>query len=731
MPDDNGVTSSRAQLVPKFAFEVTGVDESWVVARATVREALSAPFDAVVEVAAPDAAAPAELLGKACLLTFQLDSLQRRFAGVVTAVADRGMGRDGRFFEVHFAPGLALLAHSAHYRIWHGADALRIVREVLDGAKLYPDEQLRPPLGSAPDAPSSREYCTQFGESDLDFVRRLLADEGLLFAFDANDDGEVLELFDGRDGNQRPETPALTPGALFTLVDGHDTVADEVIRPLTVVASVTTSHVGLRDYDFTHPQAPLAAGTPQKTLTIERYPGRFVLGPYRSGDNQYDAGDLRRTARIELQRHTSGAEVLRSEGTAMGMRAGTTFEVAERGERALEGTFLLTAVVHFAQVPDTTRGGAASSGGPSERAHYRNTFECVPVKHVWAPPPPRRARADHPQVAVVTAERGSDEEIVTDHYGRVLVRFPWDRTEPEPRRREAPPRTSCWLRVMQPWAGSDWGFHFTPRVGMEVVVHFLDGDPDRPYVAGCLPNAANVPPLELPRRKTQSTIRTHSSPTTGGFNELRFEDAADHEEVYLRAQRDFVAEVLHDRAQTVGHDERLRVRRDSTETIGRNRTLTVDAAETHVVRKNRHVSVGESQLVQVVGNASLIVHQTVTTHADEAWRTTANDVGSLEVGGGSGTAIQMTPDEIQVRAPKKMVVGVGDDVTSEMTTEAFAVKAPKRIALECGQSRLVIEEDRIELVTKSGAKVVIDGDKIDIVAGGTVKLKGSEVKSNG
>ncbi|MBK6533441.1 MAG: type VI secretion system tip protein VgrG [Deltaproteobacteria bacterium] len=460
--------------------------------------------------------------------------------------------------------------------------------------------------------------------------------------------------------------PAATPGPLAVLGAGHGTARDEGIRRLDVVAAVTTAQVALRDYDFTHPQVPLSAGEPQSARSVERYPARFVLGSYDDGEHTYGAANLRRAARVELQQHTAESEVVRGEGNVTGMRPGTTFEVAETGERGLEGKFLLTAVLHVGHAPEASLSDGAGASGADR---YRNTFECVPVARAWAAPPVPRPRADHPQVAVVSALPGSDEEICTDHYGRVLVRFPWDRTEAR-RAGQAGTQTSCWLRVMQPWSGANWGFHFTPRVGMEVVVHFIDGDPDRPYVAGCLPNAVNLPVVELPQRRTQSAIRTQSSPGGGGYNELRFEDLADSEEVYLRAQRDQRIEVLHDRALGVGRDTRAETGRDESLYVGRNRSVDVTGDEQHAVEGNYQRTVGGDSLRDVTGNHTVLVHKVHTLHVDQTSQVTVDEGITVAVGGNSGTSAELSPEAVTVLVPKKHRVTVGDETVQEMTPSA-------------------------------------------------------------
>ncbi|MBK6532197.1 MAG: type VI secretion system tip protein VgrG [Deltaproteobacteria bacterium] len=724
MADDGAGTNGIIAEV-SFVFEVQGADGPLTVARAMVRERLCAPFEGSVQVSAPTSLPLHDLIGCPCALTLHRESLTRRFTGVVTSVEDRGSNREARVFEIGFAPSLAILAHRAHHRVWQGVDALRIIREVLDDAGLYAGDALVLPEQVAGDAPAPRECCVQFGERDLDFVQRLLAEEGILFTFGDGEGADALVLFDARGGSRRPLVPAAANGPLPIQGHGAATAAAEGIHRIDATSSMTPSGVTLRDWDFTHPREPLASTRSRDARSVERYPARFVLGAYDGGGHEYASPDLRRTARIALQQEASNRDRLRGEGNVTGMSAGGRFALEEPGDRALSGEFVLTAVLHLGHCPDETLGG-----GDDADDRYRNLFECVPAARPWAAPTVGRPRADHPQVAVVSAEPGSDEEICTDHYGRVLVRFPWDR--PEARRAsQAGTRASCWLRVMQPWSGPGWGFHFTPRVGMEVIVQCIDGDPDRPYVAGCLPNAANVPPVELPAHRTQSALRTQSSPANGGYNELRFEDLADHEEVYLRAQRDQRVEVLHDRSVAVSRDARAEVGRDESLFVGRDRAIDVSGNEQHAVEGNLQWSVGGDAIHDVSGNHTVMVHKAHSSHVDQTAEVTVDERVTVAVGGNSGTSLEISPDDLKVQTPKKHLVAVGDETTHELTPERFAVKVPKGISLVCGDTRIELGEDRIVLQTKGGAKVELQGDKITIKTDGPVSIKGSNVSNNG
>ena len=215
---------------------------------------------------------------------------------------------------------------------------------------------------------------------------------------------------------------------------------------------------------------------------------------------------------------------------------------------------------------------------------YRNVFECIPLDTPFRPD----RRTDKPvipsiQTAVVTGPAG--EEIHVDEHGRIKVHFHWDRVG------ALDENSSCWIRVEQAWAGPSWGFWWVPRIGMEVVIHFVDGDPDRPLATGCVYNGANLLPYELPAEKTKSTIKSNSTPGGGGSNELRFEDKAGSEEIYAHAQKDYNEVVENDHNTLVHHDQTITVDNDQTQTIHVNQTETVNGNQVMTVDGNRTVVV--------------------------------------------------------------------------------------------------------------------------------------------
>lgn len=711
------------RMLPEVTLSLAldGAEVSATVARVRVTEELSTPYEAIIELAwDPDALpAPAELLGRRAALSLARGAHVRWFHGVVVAAEFRGATATRHRVDLVVAPALAQLAWRRGYRVYQSVDALSVVRAVLADSGIYDDLDASC-VGAAPPA---REYCVQYDETDLAFVTRLLAEEGLHFAFTQGDSLERMVVFDGDQSARLAAVQTWEGAGLGVLGHGAATADRESLgRFAWRHADGSEGWRGL-DYDFTRPHARVEGRAGASARSVTEYPARIAPAGWDEGSHTYrPPANPGRFASRRQEAARTGDAVLTGEGNVVGLMPGRVVEIADVD--ASSKRVLVTRVVHLASAPEANLG----DGGVAED-RYLHHFEAAPVDAVQRPRRRERPRAVAPHVAVVVGEAGSSEEIVTDHYGRVRVRFFWD----DPDARSGAQRgtsASCWLRVAQPWAGPGWGFHFTPRVGMEVIVHFLDGDPDRPFVGACLPNAVNLPPVELPQQRTQSAIRTHSSPTSGGYNELRFEDLDGSEEVYLRAQRDQRVEVLNDRALSVGRDAQARVDRDESLAVGRDRVVDVARNETHGVGGDRQVSVEGDATHEVNGAMAVFVHKALTLSVDETARATVNDGASVFVGGSDGTAVEFEPEKVSVKTPKRHLIAVGDDVTQELTTERFTAKAPKGLALVCGDTRVEIGEDKIVLQTKGGAKVVLDGDKIEIKAGGDVKIKGANVTNN-
>jgi type VI secretion system secreted protein VgrG len=691
MSEDNLSASALTEVA--FEFAVAGVSAVFNVVSLHLTEAVSEPFNAVLEIATEEPDSLTEsLLGKGARL--KLDrGLEHHLHGLVAAVEDRGTTADQRVYEVVVVPQLWLLSQRRAYRIFQEMHALAIVKEVLQDAGVYLGG---PGVIERVEAPAVREYCVQFGETDLEFVRRLLDEAGLAFGFEHTAEGEGLVIFDP--SSESSLSPALTSEATLPIV-GHGlaTNGSEGLSRLDTMRELVPGALTVADWDFTHASAPLRQHARREGaggLLVRDYPARVALGAFDEGSHLYGPPEGKH-ARRRLQAAAQRAQTLRGAGNAAGFAAGKTFSALENRPRGVSGRFLVTRVVHLGHCPEVLY-----TGGPEVRGldRYSNTFECSPLQgsHVWRPVPLQpRPRVDGPQTATVVAEAGSSDEICTDHYGRVLVRFHWDADGGRVPSQQSK-RASCWIRTAQSWAGASWGFLFVPRVGMEVIVQFLDGDPDRPIITGCAYNGSHPTPVKLPEKKTQSVIRTQSSPGGAGYNELRFEDAAGAEHLWLRAQKDFTEHVLHDHRSAVDHDETTAVKHDSFLEVGNDRAVVVKGHQKHTVTRNQGYAVKGNALREVTGNERLVVHKTRTTHVDEEWKLTADEGAAVEVGGSA--KLDMKPDEI-------------------------TVEAPSGITFKCGDNKIEMTPSGITLQTSAGAKVALEGPMVNVEGGANVTVK--------
>ncbi|HEY6101046.1 MAG TPA: type VI secretion system tip protein TssI/VgrG, partial [Anaeromyxobacter sp.] len=432
-----------------------------------------------------------------------------------------------------------------------------------------------------------------------------LEDEGIFYWFEHGQDSHTMVLGDAPSVHEAlpgdARLPFREPSAL---VAGGDHVDAFGVR-----LELRPAKVSLRDFDHRRPALDLtasAAAGGDSALEVYDHPGGYV---------EPAAGAARSRVRLEEQR--ARAALYEGASPCARLATGYRIEVTEH-PAGLDGEYVVLGVDHVGRQAELL-GGVA--GGP-EAEPYRNRFVCFPAKVPFRP----ERRSPRPlvpgaQTAIVVGPSG--EEIHTDEQGRVKVQFHWDR---EGRRDE---RSSCWIRVAQAWAGPGYGALYLPRIGQEVVVEFLDGDPDRPLVTGAVYNGANPPPVALPSEKTRSTLRSASSPGGDGSNELRFEDASGQEQVYLHAQKDLSIVVENDETHRVGGNERLTVEKDRARSVGGSQSLQVAGNDTSTI--------GGSQSLQVGGNRTTTVGaaHTETIGADQ----------SVHVGGAQTVTVALAASE--------------------------------------------------------------------------------------
>lgn len=568
---------------PSFSLQVHGVQTDLQVLRFKGAEALSCPYSFHLELVSEDPSLDLEsLLHK--LATLRVGNDEQCFHGQVASVAQADSGRRLTHYRLELVPRLASLAHCRNLRIFQQQNVPQIIAGVLKAHGILADAYV---FRLGPTPYEKREYCTQYDETDLAFVQRLCEEEGLHYHFEHSADAHLLVF-----GDEQSAFPRLARPTPFAPHSGQ--VAQQpVVSQFGARVAARTGRVSRRDYDPLKPKLLLEAQhqpelpVPQPDLEDYGYPGYFT-----------DRERGRQLSQRALEGHR--ADYLQAEGASdqPALRCGHFFTLEDHPRTTWNALWLLAEVTHEGHQPQVLEEADASAAGEAWQG-YRNTFKALPWGTPYRPPAPSpRPRVHGAQTARVTGPQG--EEIHCDRLGRIKVQFHWDRDG------RLDEKSSCWLRVASQWAGNQYGGLVIPRVGMEVLVSFLDGNPDRPLVTGCLYHAEHQPPYELPANKTRSVFKTCSSPAAEGHNELRIEDRAGQEQIYIHAQRDWEQRIGHDQRSHVGHERHDTVLADvhseyhaqQHRTVHGDRKTELRGDDHLTVANSRHITLGQALLVE-------------------------------------------------------------------------------------------------------------------------------------
>ncbi|HZJ52761.1 MAG TPA: type VI secretion system tip protein TssI/VgrG, partial [Myxococcaceae bacterium] len=565
-----------------------GLEEGtyWVM-HLEAEEALSEVHPVRLALEMRGAPAPDDLLDKPAAVQLDLFDTRRRFQGVVVEAALEESADGWQRLEVVIAPRLALLALGRRSRIFQDADAKTVVGKVLE------EGGVKTVSWSLQESHPKRAYVMQHQESDLAFVERLLAEEGIAFAFQEGDEGEELVLFD----TSTKAAPMEGESTLYDRTAGHlAEVVREAVWDVRARRAVASDAVVTKDYDLRRPRTDLTAkkeADGARGREVYLHPGGFL-----------EEAEGKRRARARLEELRRGAFVFEGKTSCPRLQAGRSFSLQSTPHAVASIDHLAVRVRHR----------VVTEGEGDDRIHlYENAFSSIPADVPWRPARREKPVVRGPQLAVVTAPSG--EEIHCDDYGRVKVRFLWDQDGPKD------DKSSTWLRVGQLALG---GALVLPRQGFEVLVDFEQGDPDRPFVAGHLYNGEAMPPYELPGDKTRSTFQSATTSGGAGANELRFEDSAGAEEIFFNASKDFVLSAPNDAHETVGNDRTVKV--------GASRTLTVGQDHRSNVASDRKLAVSGSMEVTVGGNLSDGVGGSETV--------TVGGTRKVDVGGDEATTVK-------------------------------------------------------------------------------------------
>jgi type VI secretion system secreted protein VgrG len=541
------------------------------------------------------------MLGSAGTITFNLPDGSKRYVnGVVTRASYVGLVEANNGYRIELRPWIWLLSQARSCCIFQQKTVWDIITGVFRDAGFTNFEDKRQNQAGS----QMLDYCVQYDETTLDFVSRLMEKYGLYYYFTHTSTQHTLVMADD------PNSHTALAKALPYHVEGDaKSTDDETVWGWSADQELQPGAVTFRDYNFTTPSADLTAKALQPTSTTNY--GKMEVYSY---PGPYDTvADGQKLADVRMQTFSSNAQIVRGKTNGRSLVVGGKFTLSGAEDTTQNREYLVVSATSSLQA---AQGVAVTAGGVLDS--YACSFSAIPGATVFrtlqrTPWPVMRG----PQTAKVVGASG--DEITTDQYGRIKVSFFWDRNSQQNE------NSSCWIRVAQSWAGVSWGSIFIPRIGQEVVVDFLDGNPDRPIVTGCVYNATTTVPYALPDNKTRSTIKTNSSTGGSGFNELRFEDKAGSEEVFFQAQKDYNKVVL--------NNETVKITQDTTTTVSQgNRSITVSQGNDSLT-----VSQGNHSITISTGNDSLTVSQgnhSITVSAGSSTITAGQSI-TLQVGANS------------------------------------------------------------------------------------------------
>ncbi|EAZ9289297.1 type VI secretion system tip protein VgrG [Salmonella enterica] len=606
---------------------------------------------------------------KATLTIWQGPKTLRSISGVVSAFGMKENNGWQMQYSLRIQPPLWRCDLRKNFRIFQQQD-IKAISTILLNENGVTDWTSNFKTSHAP-----REFCVQYGESDLEFLTRLWSEEGIFFFDKPEGSDQKLTLCDdvaglGKSDLFLPFNPNTQAG-----------VTAECVSVFQYMANVRPSSVVSQDYTFKVPgwlgrytQKGENLNNQRTQYEIFDYPGRFKDEQHGQDFTRYQIDGLR-----------NNAETATGFSNSPQIWPGACFTLTGHPQDTLNRTWQVVNSTIVGNQPQ------AIFGNQRRGTTLTNRFVVIPTDRTWRPSPLPKPKVDGPQSAIVTGPEG--EEIFCDNHGRVRVKFHWDRNSPK-----SSEDSSCWVRVSQAWAGSGFGNLAIPRVGQEVIVDFLNGDPDQPIIMGRTYHQDNRSPGDLPGTKTQMTIRSKTYKGEG-FNELRFEDATAKEQIYMHAQKDMQTEVLNDKTTTVNHDHNETVKNNQTVTVGVGQTVNVGSKKEG--GHDQKVTVANDQTVTVQNNQKLEVTKDREKNIGGDQKVTIT---------GSDTETVTKDQKVTVKQSYKL------DVTNTTT-----IKSGDKIELICGASAITLE---------SGGKVTITGTEFEFTATGPASIKGKDVFIN-
>jgi len=673
-------------------------DDVLLLAEMTAHESISGPFVYELQLLSEtDDIDFAAVIGKPLAVHLKAaNDKERWYHGIVSRFA-QGPSQ-GRFasYSAEVVPWIWLLRRRAGCRIFKPKPAPDIIRELLAETDFGDVEfQL---VGEFPE----REYCVQYRETDLNFISRLAEEEGIAYFFKHSEKQHTLVFFNSPSGNA--PCPGQATVAYAKAID--ENVLGGSIHGFRVERELASGKYALTDYNFEDPAMSLLATTSSSTslggnekFEIYDHPGEYL---------KLSEGERR--VKLRMQAEEAAAISIRGQSDCAAFVPGYRFTLVGHPRDAYNESYLITEVRHHV---------SQDVGDAGTESTYMNELSCVPHS-VPMRPLQRTPKPLITGVQTATVVGAAGKEIDVDAHGRVVLQFHWDR---EGKRDE---NSSCRVRVSQNWAGKNWGMISNPRIGQEVIVEFIEGDPDRPIVTGRVYNGEQTVPYALPANATQTGIKTRSSLSgaAANFNEIRFEDKKGEEQLFIHAEKNQDIEVEKDETQWVGndrktkidHDEQHDVKNDRGRTVGNDESVSIGQLLTLTVGKNRVVDVSADDSLTVGGKRKHDVAKDETISVGDNQSLSVGKDRSISVEGKFSTAVS-----------KDWTLNVSQSASTDVT-KAFMLTA-KTITLQA-DDQILIQTGSAKIVLKKSGDISIEGSKIQLKASGDVILKGSKIQEN-
>jgi type VI secretion system secreted protein VgrG len=651
-----------------------------------------------------------DVLGKPVSVQLLLPNDKTRyFSGFVTRFAQTGMS--GRYYRYSATarPWLWFLTRTSDCRIFQEQTVPDIIKAV------FADHGITDVEYKLQGKYRKWTYCVQYRETDFNFISRLMEQEGIYYYFTHTQGRHTMVLVNSTSSHKVPFSEYGT--LAYVAPDRVQRGDQEYIDSWDVTRQIQPGVYAQDDYDFERPSAEL--------LTKKNVSRKHALGDYEIYDfpGEYlQKADGDNYAAVRMDEFSTQFELVQGTTNARGLCTGATFTLSGQTRDDQNREYLVVAASY-----DLEFSSYEGIRNPSPGS-YRCSFTALTTQQQFRPG--RITPKPHvlgPQTAIVVGPSG--DEIYTDKYGRVKVQFPWDR------RGKKNENSSCWMRVSHPWAGKNWGMIAIPRMGQEVIVDFLEGDPDEPIITGRVYNAEQMPPYTLPANMTQTGTKTRS--TKGGdpsnFNEIRFEDKKGSEQLFIHAEKNQDIEVEHDethwvghdRRKTIDHDEWTHVKHDRNEVVDNNESITINVNRSENVGKDEAITIGNNRTESVAKDETVTIGatQTLSVGKDQNLSVQGNRTASVD----GNEQLTVSKDQtITVNGKRTTTIDKDDTLT---VNKKLSIEAADEITLTAGSASITLKKDGT--ITIKGNDITLDGDgNINVKAGSNVTMKGSKIAQN-